>query len=143
MILPHVGLILLSCVYVVSGAIVVYHLEKPNELETRQRNLVTIALQRQSFLDRMWNLSHTMDPEKWRQLAFEGIDNITQTLFEAFDTQFINAHHLNNFTNSDTWTFTNAIFFTSTLLTTIGMSVLAAHATPAVPNKAFEPPPST
>lgn len=49
------------------------------------------------------------------------IENATRILFEAFDTHYISASHLQNITGfENSWTMTTAIFFTTTLLTTIG-----------------------
>lgn len=121
--MPHIGLILLSCIYIVSGAVVFYHLERPNELDTRKENLRLINEQKTAFLDKMWDLSKKVDENEWRSDAFKDIENITKQLFEAFDTHYIEATHLANNDSSqggDVWTFNAAIFFTSTLLTTIG-----------------------
>lgn len=53
-ILPHVGLILISCVYIVGGATVFYFVESPNEVRTRQQSLGRIQLQRTEMLRNIW-----------------------------------------------------------------------------------------
>ena len=61
-------------------------------------------------------------------VALFHMDNLTRLLFQAFDTHYISACHMNKDTvnatktgeTEDAWTFLTAIFFTSTLLTTIG-----------------------
>lgn len=71
------------------------------------------------------------------------MDNLTRVLFRAFDTHYINADHLKmsdrdtgnvssaaslvagQQSDQDTWTFITAVFFTSTLLTTIGRLILS------------------
>uniref|UniRef100_A0A1I7Z1E1 RIC3 domain-containing protein n=1 Tax=Steinernema glaseri TaxID=37863 RepID=A0A1I7Z1E1_9BILA len=53
-ILPHVGLILLSMIYVVGGALIFYQLERPNEMEVRRSSLVDIRRQTELMLDSLW-----------------------------------------------------------------------------------------
>jgi hypothetical protein len=55
-------------------------------------------------------------------IAASYIENTTRILFEAFDTHYISALHLqpNRTVIDNSWTMTTAIFFTTTLLTTIG-----------------------
>ncbi len=67
--------------------------------------------------------------EEIERLANLHVNNVTQVLFEAFNTRYISASHLQSsnetssieFTEEECkWTFTTALFFTTTLLTTIG-----------------------
>lgn len=60
--------------------------------------------------------------EEVERLTMVHLDRVTRLLFDAFDTHFITSSHLNEFANDDecTWTLTTALFFTTTLLTTIG-----------------------
>jgi len=162
-ILPHVGLILLSSLYVVTGAAVFYNLERPHEEQTRHEKLNKIFQLKSTLLDNFWLLSSSSSsssssgqevellitvedffaPEKLLQ---QDMDNLTHNLFVAFDTHYIDTTHLlrvedrsqqqakagfNEVNVSTTismyhrggtnvWTFNAAIFFSSTLLTTIG-----------------------
>lgn len=53
----------------------------------------------------------------------EHVDNVSRLLFEAFDTHYISISHLRGDQNNQldySWTMTTSIFFTTTLLTTIG-----------------------
>ncbi|VDD90262.1 unnamed protein product [Enterobius vermicularis] len=123
-IIPHVGLILLSLLYVSGGAVVFYHLEKPNEVEIWERNIKLIDEHRQTMLSNMWKLINnvTVSKEEIEERAQFYVDGATKLLFQAYDTDFITANHLSK-RHSDiqrTWTLTNAIFFTTTLLTSIG-----------------------
>lgn len=60
--------------------------------------------------------------EEVENTVLEHVDNTSRLLFEAFDTHFIFVAHLRNPTNQIdfSWTMTTAIFYTTTLLTTIG-----------------------
>ncbi|KIH53226.1 Ion channel [Ancylostoma duodenale] len=98
-VLPHVGLILLSLLYVVGGAVAFYHMERPNEVSTK--------LTSNDRIEERANLY---------------VENSTRILFEAFDTHFISAAFLKPGGENEaySWTFITALFFTATLLTTIG-----------------------
>ncbi len=72
--------------------------------------------------------------DEWHRRALMHMDNVTKILFDAFDTQFVSAGHLRQaaapsstdnhtlvtYPVDDTWTMITAVFFTTTLLTTIG-----------------------
>lgn len=78
-------------------------------------------------------LLHITISEEVERIAIEHVDNVTRVLFEAFDTHYISASHLKMNANDEaykkdedfedeeySWTFITALFFTATLLTTIG-----------------------
>uniref|UniRef100_A0A7E4UZL0 TWiK family of potassium channels protein 7 n=1 Tax=Panagrellus redivivus TaxID=6233 RepID=A0A7E4UZL0_PANRE len=123
-ILPHVGLIILSLVYIIGGAFVFYHLEHPNEMYIRGANLRLIDENRRKMLRNLWLLvnNNTLTREQVEMTVIEHVDNTSRLLFDAFDTHFIAASHLRNPSNliDHSWTMTTAIFYTTTLLTTIG-----------------------
>ncbi|VDP07137.1 unnamed protein product [Heligmosomoides polygyrus] len=78
-VLPHVGLILLSLLYVVGGAVAFYHMERPNEHKER-------------MLDELWSLVESGAPaDLIEERANFYVENSTRILFEAFDTHFISA----------------------------------------------------
>ncbi|TKR77323.1 hypothetical protein L596_018320 [Steinernema carpocapsae] len=123
-ILPHVGLIILSMIYVFGGALIFYQLERPNEIEVRRSSLVDINRQTNLMLDSLWNVmnDNRTTEAQFMEMATTHIDNVTRILFEAFDTHYISSVHLRD-PNSEmfhTWTMSTALFFTATLLTTIG-----------------------
>ncbi|CAD5215938.1 unnamed protein product [Bursaphelenchus okinawaensis] len=122
-ILPHVGLILISCVYIVGGAMIFYVVESPNEVNIRRENLYLINKQKEEMLRSLWNemKANNLSREEVNMLAMSYIDESTRILFDAFDTHFITGVHLRNKSAvENSWTVTTAIFFTTTLLTTIG-----------------------
>uniref|UniRef100_A0A915PBA0 Potassium channel domain-containing protein n=1 Tax=Setaria digitata TaxID=48799 RepID=A0A915PBA0_9BILA len=133
-ILPHVGLIILSLLYTIGGALAFYHLERPNEIAVRRESLKDIFAQKKLMLDELWIMLNddSISDEEIERLAIHHVDNVTRILFEAFDTHYISASHLRTTTamtsSNDSeaeeeeysWTFTTALFFTATLLTTIG-----------------------
>uniref|UniRef100_A0A0R3RQR4 Ion channel n=1 Tax=Elaeophora elaphi TaxID=1147741 RepID=A0A0R3RQR4_9BILA len=133
-ILPHVGLIILSLLYTIGGALTFYYLERPYEIAVRRDSLRDISAQRKLMLDELWIMlnDESVSDEEIERLAIHHVDNVTRALFEAFDTHYISASHLrssaatasiNDFVEEEeeySWTFTTALFFTATLLTTIG-----------------------
>ncbi|CAG9530822.1 unnamed protein product [Cercopithifilaria johnstoni] len=134
-ILPHVGLIILSMLYTIGGAFAFYYLERPYETVVRRESLRDISAQRKLMLDELWIMlnDESISDEEIERLALHHVDNVTRVLFEAFDTHYISASHLRSRSNTSTasidfmeeeeeynWTFITALFFTATLLTTIG-----------------------
>ncbi|CAB3403355.1 unnamed protein product [Caenorhabditis bovis] len=122
-ILPHVGLILLSLLYVIGGAMVFYHMERPFEMEVRADNVQRFNEHKEVMLSDLWELRAAgVEQELLEEVANEYIDNITKILFDAFDTHCIGAKHLRPGGEHEdhNWTFITALFFTATLLTTIG-----------------------
>lgn len=55
-ILPHVGLILLSFLYVIGGAFIFYHIERPNEIAVRTKSLKLIEEQERWMLKNLWQI---------------------------------------------------------------------------------------
>lgn len=74
------------------------------------------------FLASLWSMQASLFSEYIEGMANEYVDNVTRILFEAFDTHYISAKHLKPGGDLEaySWTYTTAIFFTATLLTTIG-----------------------
>ncbi|KAF1762071.1 hypothetical protein GCK72_010333 [Caenorhabditis remanei] len=122
-ILAHVSLIVLSVVYVGFGAFLFYQLEQPNEVEVRARNIERFNVHKRQMIDHLWEMrSSGIGQHVVEDMAVKYVDNVTRILFEAFDTHCIGAKHLRpGGENEDyNWTYMTALFFTTTLLTTIG-----------------------
>uniref|UniRef100_A0A915IDN8 Uncharacterized protein n=1 Tax=Romanomermis culicivorax TaxID=13658 RepID=A0A915IDN8_ROMCU len=109
-ILPHVGLILLSMIYVITGASAFYYLERPHELRIRRTYVRNVTILKVNFLNDVWYSgrgenrlleSKSDELEVYRpsqQLsrpeAENRLERITKKLFEAFDTHYVEAGHL-------------------------------------------------
>ncbi|CAJ0599489.1 unnamed protein product [Cylicocyclus nassatus] len=122
-VLPHVGLILLSLLYVVGGAVAFYHMERPNEMAVRESAIRRFNQHKERMLDELWALVESgAPPDLIEERANLYVENSTRILFEAFDTHFISAALLKPGGEDEaySWTFITALFFTATLLTTIG-----------------------
>ncbi|VDM54975.1 unnamed protein product [Angiostrongylus costaricensis] len=119
-VLPHVGLILLSLLYVVGGAVAFYQMEHPNEMAVRESAIRRFNQHKERMLTELWTLVDSGAPPEERASLY--VENSTRILFEAFDTNFITAALLKPGGENEaySWTFVTALFFTATLLTTIG-----------------------
>uniref|UniRef100_A0AC35TYE8 Potassium channel subfamily K member 18 n=1 Tax=Rhabditophanes sp. KR3021 TaxID=114890 RepID=A0AC35TYE8_9BILA len=126
MILPHVGLVLLLILYLLIGASIFHFIEAPNELETRNKELHTIFGLRDQFHENIWNLTQSgntiISRESFNGLGQEYFEKLVINIFQAYRNQFINERHLLNKTDGEEmlWTFANSVFFSTTVITTIG-----------------------
>nr|CAD2167717.1 unnamed protein product [Meloidogyne enterolobii] len=124
---PHVGLVLLLVVYLLIGATIFHYLEASNEVLTRDKEMRELLALRDHFHDTIWNLTQS-DESVISQDSFYGIgreyfDKLVLRTFEACRNQFTNERHLLNKTRETTellWTYTNSLFFATTVITTIG-----------------------
>ncbi|CAI2349264.1 unnamed protein product [Caenorhabditis sp. 36 PRJEB53466] len=122
-ILAHVSLIVLSVVYVGVGAFLFYQLEQPNEVEVRARNIERFNVHKRQMIEHLWEMRTSgVGQHVVEDMAVKYVDNVTRILFEAFDTHCIGAKHLRPGGEDEdyNWTYMTALFFTTTLLTTIG-----------------------
>uniref|UniRef100_A0A0N5ALA9 Ion channel n=1 Tax=Syphacia muris TaxID=451379 RepID=A0A0N5ALA9_9BILA len=129
MILPHIGLVLLLFVYLIIGAIVFHYIEAPNEQKVKNQELETIFKLRDNFHDMIWNLwnltktnESVVSRETFNEIGQIYFKDLVKAVFQAFRNQFINDRHLLNQTNGDEmlWTYANSVFFSVTVITTIG-----------------------
>uniref|UniRef100_A0A914QGG3 Potassium channel domain-containing protein n=1 Tax=Panagrolaimus davidi TaxID=227884 RepID=A0A914QGG3_9BILA len=95
-ILPHIGLIILSLLYIVGGAFIFYYLEHPNEVFVRGESLRLIEENRKIMLNHLWLLvtDNSTTREEVENSVIEHVDNASKLLFDAFDTHFIFVVHL-------------------------------------------------
>lgn len=121
-VLPHIGLFLLTCTYTLIGASIFYSIERPNEMESKKQKLSDLSRNRLAFLDYMWNLSRSSEitAAEWKAEGSERLLNVTDQLFISFDKFFLTSAEVKNNTPTVIWTFSTAIFFAVTVVTTIG-----------------------
>ncbi|CAK5123802.1 unnamed protein product [Meloidogyne enterolobii] len=104
-----------------------HYLEASNEVLTRDKEMRELLALRDHFHDTIWNLTQS-DESVISQDSFYGIgreyfDKLVLRTFEACRNQFTNERHLLNKTRETTellWTYTNSLFFATTVITTIG-----------------------
>ncbi|EJW79554.1 hypothetical protein WUBG_09537 [Wuchereria bancrofti] len=122
LILPHVGLVLLTCAYTVVGASVFYSVEQPHELTNKRRQLDMIYERQEEFVNSLFTLAMLNETrrEVWSQVTKQHMHNMSDHLFTAFEKFFLTAAEVRANDTIEIWSFSTAIFFAVTVVTTIG-----------------------
>lgn len=122
LILPHVGLVLLTCTYTVIGASIFYSCENPNELATKRHQLNLLYARQESFVTSLMELAAANETKRevWAEVARMHMHNMSDHLFVAFEKFFLTSKEVKQNTTIEIWTFSTAIFFAVTVVTTIG-----------------------
>ncbi|VDP48950.1 unnamed protein product [Soboliphyme baturini] len=122
--LPHLGLVVLSMLYTVLGAAIFYYIEAPNESILKWRSLAQINDIYSFFSDDLWQLSQNGSvgsKEQWKAVVDQRMQNLIETLHEAFTDNYVTVEEIRNNQTESVWSFTTSLFFTVTLITTIGI----------------------
>uniref|UniRef100_A0A914W3A9 Potassium channel domain-containing protein n=1 Tax=Plectus sambesii TaxID=2011161 RepID=A0A914W3A9_9BILA len=136
-VLPHVLLVAATGLYTVIGAAIFAAIERPHEFRVKMENAKSVREMQFDMLRTAWNLTESavlVSEEEWLRiveerfdeivdqtfLAFERFDEIVDQTFLAFEVG-VRANEIfdHNTINLD-WNFPSAIFFSTTVLTTIG-----------------------
>ncbi|VDM39439.1 unnamed protein product [Toxocara canis] len=122
LILPHVGLVLLTCAYTVIGALVFYSVEQPHEMATKRRQLDMIYEREEEFVNSLLTLAMLNETrrEVWTQVARHHMHNMSDHLFTAFEKFFLTSAEVRANDTVEIWSFSTSIFFAVTVVTTIG-----------------------
>uniref|UniRef100_A0A915D9N6 Potassium channel domain-containing protein n=1 Tax=Ditylenchus dipsaci TaxID=166011 RepID=A0A915D9N6_9BILA len=123
LILPHVGLVLLTCAYTLIGASIFYSVENPNEISTKRHQLDMIYKRQEEFVSALLSLAasnHTSERNNWAELARMHMHDMSDQLFVSFEKYFLTANEVKLNTTIEIWTFSTAVFFSVTVVTTIG-----------------------
>uniref|UniRef100_A0AC34F8N4 Uncharacterized protein n=1 Tax=Panagrolaimus sp. ES5 TaxID=591445 RepID=A0AC34F8N4_9BILA len=79
-VIPHIGLVILSSLYTIFGATVFHHLEQPYELQIRNDTTVRVYALKRRIIAQLWTLIHdnsTTVPnfDEWSDVAHTGLVN--------------------------------------------------------------------
>uniref|UniRef100_A0A914GXN9 Potassium channel domain-containing protein n=1 Tax=Globodera rostochiensis TaxID=31243 RepID=A0A914GXN9_GLORO len=123
LILPHVALVLLTCAYTIIGAFIFYSVENPHEIASKRRQLDLINRQQDMFVSALVrlavsNVSGVRD--EWQHLARGHLHEMSDHLFIAFEKHFLTATEVKRNATISIWTFSTAVFFSVTVVSTIG-----------------------
>uniref|UniRef100_A0AC34F0V6 Potassium channel domain-containing protein n=1 Tax=Panagrolaimus sp. ES5 TaxID=591445 RepID=A0AC34F0V6_9BILA len=70
LILPHVGLVLLTCAYTLIGASIFYSFENPNELATKRQQLNLLYLRQEQFVSSVLQLAENNETDRKGMVGF-------------------------------------------------------------------------
>ncbi|VDK63902.1 unnamed protein product [Onchocerca ochengi] len=131
-VLPHIGLILLSAAYTILGAAIFYHFEMPYEVYIRNETAHRIEALKQKIIDNLWMLVHMTNSteevtfETWSQIAHLGINDVIRDVFIDYTKNYMTPDDIIKGAGPVKWSFGSSIFFSWTAITTIGYG----HITP-------------
>lgn len=129
LILPHVGLVVLTCAYTIVGAAIFFCVENPNEKATKRQQLDIIFKKQDYFVSQILNLVSKNESNAilYQDLASQHLHNMSDHLFIAYEKFFLTANEVKFNKTHEIWTFSTAVFFAVTVVTTIGMSSVFFH----------------
>uniref|UniRef100_A0A914L2G0 Potassium channel domain-containing protein n=3 Tax=Meloidogyne TaxID=189290 RepID=A0A914L2G0_MELIC len=123
LILPHVGLVLLTCCYTLLGASLFYSVERPNELRAKRICLDNINKRQELFVSELvWLAASNLSGERknWERMAREHLGKMSDLLFLGFEKHFLTSKEVKLNETISVWTFSTAVFFSVTVVSTIG-----------------------
>nr|CAD2135927.1 unnamed protein product [Meloidogyne enterolobii] len=124
LILPHVGLVLLTCCYTLLGASLFYSVERPNELRAKRICLDNINKRQELFVSELvWLAASNLSGERknWERMAREHLwREMSDLLFLGFEKHFLTSKEVKLNETISVWTFSTAVFFSVTVVSTIG-----------------------
>ncbi|KAF7639570.1 Ion_trans_2 domain-containing protein [Meloidogyne graminicola] len=123
LILPHVGLVLLTCCYTLMGASLFYSVERPNELRAKRNCLDNINLRQEHFVSELvWLAASNLsgDRKNWEKISREHLGQMSDLLFLGFEKHFLTSKEVKLNDTISVWTFSTAVFFSVTVVSTIG-----------------------
>jgi len=117
-VLPHVLLVISTLLWTLGGAVVFYAIERPNEARAKTAAVANVGARRTVVIDQLWAAG--MDEREFERVFAERIDDLVASTFAAFETGLTPAELQNATPIALQWTRTSSLFFTTTVITTIG-----------------------
>uniref|UniRef100_A0A914Y2A0 Potassium channel domain-containing protein n=1 Tax=Panagrolaimus superbus TaxID=310955 RepID=A0A914Y2A0_9BILA len=98
------------------------YFENPNELATKRQQLNLLYLRQEQFVSSVLQLAENNETDRkvWTDIARMHMHNMSDHLFVAFEKYFLTSTEVKKNSTLEVWTFSTAIFFAVTTLTTIG-----------------------
>lgn len=127
-ILPHVGLVILSLLYTIVGAGIFVALESPLEITLKNASLKSIRDLRSQIVLDLWvlcNNNETISEIDYGNYVENHLDNLSTMLYQAYESSYVTVDDIRNHTQRQMmWSFTSSLFFSATAITAIGWCYL-------------------
>ena len=104
------------------GGFLFYAIEHPNEINQKAFGVQNIRSSQFNLTNYLWQLgrqSHVSEDE-WKAESAQLLEQFLYTSFHAYDINMVTWNDLHSNETEAMWTFATAMFFSATLITTIG-----------------------
>uniref|UniRef100_A0A915A897 Potassium channel domain-containing protein n=1 Tax=Parascaris univalens TaxID=6257 RepID=A0A915A897_PARUN len=125
-VLPHVGLVILSAAYTILGAAIFHHFEMPYEIHIRNETAHRVDALKQKIIDDLWELAHHKNDsgaisfDNWSDTAHRGMNDVIRDVFIDYTKNYMTPDDIIHGAGPIKWSFGSSIFFSWTAITTIG-----------------------
>ncbi|KRZ05019.1 TWiK family of potassium channels protein 7 [Trichinella zimbabwensis] len=125
-VLPHIVLVISTCLYIVIGAVVFVKLEQSFELEHKLAALRRLKAVQNNVLEQLWSstINKSLSDLEFNNISQSEIERMVKSTFYAFK-EGIKAKDMDRNYSSLSWTLRSALLFSTTLITTVGYGNLA------------------
>ncbi|KRZ42851.1 TWiK family of potassium channels protein 7, partial [Trichinella pseudospiralis] len=125
-VLPHIVLVISTCLYIVIGAVVFVKLEQSFELEHKLAASRRLNAVQNNILEQLWNstINKNLSDLEFNNISQSEIEKMVKSTFYAFK-EGIRAKDMDRNYSSLSWTLRSALLFSTTLITTVGYGNLA------------------
>ncbi|KAF8387433.1 twk-13 [Pristionchus pacificus] len=120
-VVPHVGLVLLSAAYTILGAAIFHHYEKPNELDLRNSSHSKMLQTKENAIRTLWNMTQNgSSAEEFSDVAHQSMNDVIRGVFFDYTKNYMTPEDIIEGDGPVKWSFGSSIFFSWTAITTIG-----------------------